>query len=51
MFLSGQAETLALLPVREAYNVNADNLERPQKSPSVWLGGYILGKWNQIDPS
>lgn len=31
MFLSGRAETLTLLPVREAYNVND-------------LGGYILGK-------
>lgn len=31
MFLSGRAETLTLLPVKEAYNVND-------------LGGYILGK-------
>lgn len=44
MFLSGRAETLTLLPVREAYNVDADNLEHHQKSQSVWLGGYILGK-------
>lgn len=51
MFLSGRAETLTLLPVTEACNVNADDLEHHPKSQSVWLGGYILGKWNQIDPS
>lgn len=42
-------EVLTLLTIKQTYNVNSDNLECHPKSPLIWLG-YILGKWNQIDP-